>query len=213
MAALRLRVPDKSLSTSTDLDVVSLSACEMIRISGFSSDEPFFGVSGGNRFDAPGCVVKAPEYASCFLGLSFDVALAESLLHDAVPAKGKFSIARSEFDRRWVHRFVARLDLFDLTGHLLKAMGGRAGLSGTGNYKVTQKWAKAVFDNPLKVDGFMYVSRHLPNAKAVVLFDRARGKLAAQGLSSPLIGAPELLSALHNFRIQVPVPKPGIKPR
>lgn len=209
MAVLRLRAPDKSLSNSTDLDVVSLPACELIRISSFASGEPFFGTSGGNRFDAPACLLKSPEYASCYLGLSFDVAFAESLLHDAVPTKGRFKIARSEFDRRWVHRFLARLDLFDLTGHLLKTMGGHAGLSGTGNYKVTQKWAKAAFDNPLQVDGFVYVSRHLPNGKAVLLFDRAKDKLRLSAPSTPLINAAELLNAVHNFRIELPTPKPS----
>jgi len=209
LAVLRLRAPDKTLSNSTDLAVVSLSACELIRISGFPSGEPFFGSSGGNRFDAPGCLLKSPEYGTCYLGLSFDVALAESLLHDAAPVKGKFRIARAEFDRRWVHRFLPKLELFDLTGHLLKAMGGHAGLSGTGNYKVTQKWGKAVFDNPMKVDGFIYISRHLPNGKAVVLFDRARGKLRLSGPSTPLNEAPELLKAVDSFRIHVPLPRPS----
>lgn len=138
MTPARLRAPDKTLSISTDLDVVPLPVPELVRISGFATGEPYFGISGGNRFDAPGCLANSPEYATCYLGLSFDVAFAESLLHDAMPFKGRFRVASSEFDRRWVHRFVASLDLFDLTGHLLKTMGGHAGLSGTGSFKVTQ---------------------------------------------------------------------------
>lgn len=204
MTPARLRAPDKTLSISTDLDVVPLPVPELVRISGFATGEPYFGISGGNRFDAPGCLANSPEYATCYLGLSFDVAFAESLLHDAMPFKGRFRVASSEFDRRWVHRFVASLDLFDLTGYLLKTMGGHAGLSGTGSFKVTQKWAKAIFDNPRRVDGFIYISRHLPNSQAVVLFDRARSKLALSGKASSLNSAPELLQAIRNFRIEVP---------
>lgn len=176
---------------------------ELVRISGFASGEPFFGVSGGNRFDAPGCLVKAPEYSSCYLGLSFDVALAESLLHDVVPRKGLFRITKSEIERRWVHRFSAKLQLFDLSGHLLKAMGGHIGLTGSSSYRLTQIWAKAVFDNPLQVDGFLYVSRHLPNGKAVVLFDRAKGKLSPTAKAQPLHHSSKLMDAVRNFRIDV----------
>lgn len=183
--------------------MVPLPVAELFRISGFATGEPFFGVSGGSRFDAPGCLVGSPEYASCYLGLSFDVALAESLLHDAVPVRGKFSIAAAEIDRRWVHRFSAKLRLFDLSGHLLKTMGGHAGLTGTSSYKLPQRWSKAIFDNPLHVDGFIYVSRHLPNGRAVVLFDRARSKLSRAGSALALSKAPELMQAIGNFRIAV----------
>ena len=203
MGALRLRKPDKSLSTNTDIAIVPLPVPELLRISGFETGEPYFGKSGANRFDAPGCACGAAEYSCCYLGLSFDVALAESLLHDAVPRRGKFGIAKSEIDRRWVHRFSAHLNLFDLTGHLLIKMGGHAALTGTSSYKISQTWAKAVFDNPLNVDGFIYVSRHLPNELAVILFDRAASKLIPVGPAIPLAQAPELVRAITSFSISV----------
>jgi hypothetical protein len=203
LAARRLRRPDKSLSINKDIEIVSLPVPELLRISGFETGEPYFGKSGANRFDAPGCARGAAEYACCYLGLSFDVALAESLLHDAVPRRGKFGIAKSEIDRRWVHRFSAHLNLFDLTGHLLAKMGGHAALTGTSSHKIPQKWAKAVFDNPLKVDGFIYVSRHLPNEKAVIVFDRAKSKLVSTGPAIPLDQTPELVRAMTSFSITV----------
>jgi hypothetical protein len=200
LATSRLKAPDNALSTSTDIEVTSLSIPELFRISGFESGEPYFGSSGGNRFDAPECALGAPEYACCYLGFGFDVALAESLLHDAMPKRGKFHISKSEIDRRWVHRFSANLRLFDLSGHLLKRMGGHAGLTGSASYKLPQRWAKAVFDNPLAVDGFVYVSRHLPSGRALVLFDRAKAKLKHSN-AIPLNRAPELVPALKRFGI------------
>jgi hypothetical protein len=203
LAVTRLRSPDKALSTSPHLPVVSLPVAELVRISGHKAGEPYFGTSGGNRFDAPGCKTGTAEYASCYLGLTFEVALAESLLHDAVPVKGKFPVAKSEIDRRWVHRFSADLRLFDLSGPLLKTMGGHVGLTGTGNYAVSQKWALAVFRNPLQVDGFIYVSRHLPNGCAVVLFDRAKAKLQPIGNPVSLDKAPGMVAAMTAFSIDV----------
>lgn len=202
MAAKRLTKPDQTLATDSTIPVVRMTIPELVRISGHQTGEPFFGASGGNRFDAPGWRTSSPEYQCCYLGLSFDVALAESLLHDAAPVRGAFSIAQSEIDRRWVHRFTGTLNLMDLTGPLLKRMGGHAGLTGSGDYKLTQKWALAVFSNPQQVDGFLYMSRHLPTQQAVVLFDRAKAKLAALGHEIKLSNAPEMPAAMATFHIK-----------
>lgn len=202
MAAKRLSLPDRTLATDTTLPVVRMTIPDLVRISGHQTGEPFFGASGGNRFDAPGCRTGSPEYKCCYLSLSFDVALAESLLHDAIPVRGEFPVAKSEIDRRWVHRFKGSFNLMDLTGPLLKRMGGHAGLTGSGDYKITQKWALAVFNNPRHVDGFLYMSRHLPTQQAVVLFDRAKSKLVARGKEIELSNAPEMPSAMATFHIK-----------
>lgn len=145
MAASRLKSPPRELATSVTLSVVALPVTELVRVSGHSSGEPYFETSGGNRFDAPGCKTGNPEYSSCYRGLSFDVALAESLLHDAIPVRGAYRIAKSEIDRRWVHHFAGDLRLIDLTSHLLKQLGGHAGLMGTPSYVLPQKWALAAY--------------------------------------------------------------------
>ncbi|MEG0881465.1 MAG: RES family NAD+ phosphorylase [Janthinobacterium sp.] len=201
MAATRLKPPPTILATSTTLPVAGLPVSGLYRISGHASGEPYFGSSGGNRFDAPGCRTGNPEYGTCYLGLSFEVALAESLLHDAVPLKGAFPVAKSEIERRWVHHFSGDLRLFDLTGHLLKQMGRHAGLTGTSSYIQPQQWAFAVYRNPLRVDGFLYMSRHLTHEKAVVIFDRAKAHLTAAGKPVQLIAAPEMPDAMRLFNI------------
>jgi hypothetical protein len=181
----RLTLPDPILATDATLPVATVSTSELVRISSFDSGEPYFGQSGANRFDAPGCLTGTPQYQCCYLGLSFDVALAESLLHDEVARRGKFRIAQSEIDRRWVHRFSGTFNLIDLTGSLLKRVGGHAGLTGSSNYKLTQRWALAAHTNPQVVDGFFYMSRHMTGHKALVLFDRAKGKLHPTGKPTP----------------------------
>ena len=93
VATSRLKPPPTVLATSVTLPVVGLPVPGLYRISGHASGEPYFGASGGNRFDAPSCRTGHPEYGTCYPGLSFEVALAESLLHDAAPVKGAFPIA------------------------------------------------------------------------------------------------------------------------
>lgn len=116
MPAATLTLPHKALSTSAALPVTGLPVPELVRISSHQTGEPYFGASGGNRFDAPGWRNGNPEYGCCYLGLTFEVALAESLLHDAVPVEGEFPIATTEINRRWVHRFKGDFRLLNLTG-------------------------------------------------------------------------------------------------
>ena len=69
------------------------------------------------------------------------------------------------------------LVLADLTGAELRRAGGHAQLAGVSSYKTTRKWSAAVHAHPDHVDGFLYMSRHKNDEKAVVLFDRAAYKL------------------------------------
>ncbi|WP_290608258.1 RES domain-containing protein [Janthinobacterium sp.] len=91
--------------------------------------------------------------------------------------------------------------LFDLTGHFLKQMGGHAGLTGTASCTLPQRWALAAHRNPLRVDGFLYMSRHLTHEKAVVIFDRAKTHLTAAGKAVQLIAAAEMPDAMRLFNI------------
>jgi hypothetical protein len=62
----------------------------------------------------------------------------------------------------------------------LRRMGGHAGLSGTSDLRIPQRWSSTIChhaDNVDNVDGFADISRHLNNAMAYVLFDRAAHKL------------------------------------
>lgn len=200
MAAKALAAPPAILSTDTTLAVTLLDPGKLFRVSGFVAGEPHFGATGGNRFDAPGCLRGQPEYQSCYLGLALDVAIAESLLHDALPFDGAYPVAGSTLLNRYVHRFTGtQLRLPGLHGALLKRMAGHADLAGTTDYSLTQSWALAVFNNPFAFDGFVYMSRHLNTGKAM-LFDRAAARLTATR-PRPLLYVKGFAAAARAFNI------------
>lgn len=161
-----------------------MNPADLFRIGVHETGEPHFQHSAASRFHAPGARKRQPkpEYESCYFGLSLQVAIAESVLHDVVPVDGAFRIAPSTLETFYLHRFGGQpLLLADLTGAALKKLDGNADLAGHDpEYKKTQKWALAVFRNPASVDGFIYMSRHLNTEKAVILFDRAKHKIKAR---------------------------------
>jgi len=195
--------PPPAILRDTKLDKVYLKANRLVRVSRYTSGEPFFGKSGNNRFDAPGCAVAAPEYGACYMGTSLAVALSESLLHDAVPVNGKFQVAVSMVRSLNLLTFDgSALHLLDLTGARLKRLGGTADLVGTIDYGLTQQWAHAVYLNPAGFDGFLYMSRHYNVGRAAILFDHASAKIRFAG-HAPLAGAHGFARAQRQFGIEL----------
>ncbi len=144
----------------------------LYRVSRHASGEPYFGRSRGNRFDDP-TWKRANRFGTCYLGLDLTVAMAESLLHDVEPTDGRFQVPIAEIESRYVFRFLGpALRIANLTGTSLFVLGGNGELSGTTDYKLTQKWARAVYAHPDAVDGFLYMSRRVNDSLAVVLFER-----------------------------------------
>jgi len=202
LPAIALPPPPAALSADGSLPVTPLASRRLVRISMYPSGEPYFGASGANRFDAPGCLAGTPQFRSCYFGFSPDVAMAESLLHDEMPVDGEFRISRSALEQRYVHRFSgSMLRVLDLTGATLKRLSGHAGLSDTASYTVTQQWSLAVFSNPLNLDGFLYMSRHLNTGRAAILFDRAAGKVHGKPAPLLLSDTPGFASAAAAFNI------------
>lgn len=196
MIVRALQPPPPSLQTDA-FPATAFSPAGLYRVSGHHTGEPYFGTSGANRFDAP-----AGQYGACYLGETMSVALAESVLHDEEPDKGVFKIPPSMLVNKYLLRFNGQpLRLLALMGALLKRLGGSADLAGTGDYGLTQQWALAVFHNPLDYDGILYMSRHLNNKRAVVLFDRAGNKINMRS-AVPLISAPGFATAARTLGIQ-----------
>jgi hypothetical protein len=165
----RLALP----SLPDQLSIVTLAPTELVRISRYDSGEPHFGRTGGNRFDDPD-----KRYGTCYFGCSLALALAETLLHDAVAVRGRFAVHPHTIAGRFVLGFSGSpLRLADLTGASLKRLGGHAGLSGNASYRLPQRWSQALHRHPDQVDGFIYMSRHLNTEQAVVLFDRAASRI------------------------------------
>jgi len=181
MTARRLSAPDSGFD-SLSLDIEQIDPSALFRISAHATGEPYFGRSGGNRFDDP-----AKEYGTCYAGLSLITALAESLLHDLIPRSGKYLVAVEDIERRFVHSFGgAPLRLANLTGSSLNRLGGHGELSGTPSYEIPQAWSRAVFEHPAEVDGFIYMSRLMNTEKAIVLFQRGNGATLKAKVPRPL---------------------------
>ena len=116
-------------SGALPIRTVQMSPSKLFRISRYSTGEPFFGKSAANRFDDPNRV-RSKRFGTCYLGLSLEVAIAETILHDEMPENGGFSVAVQEIENRHVVRFKgAPLVLADLTGTSLKALVGSGAIS------------------------------------------------------------------------------------
>jgi hypothetical protein len=154
------------------LNVVSVSPSKLIRVSWHNTGEPHFGRTGTKRFDDKSRPAKN-RVGTCYLGMSLLVAFAESVLHDREPNNGAFEVPSADIDNRFAVSFSGPdLRLAVLAGPSLKLLGGSAQLTGTSQYKLPREWARAIVRHPDNVDGFIYVSRHINDDYAVVLFER-----------------------------------------
>lgn len=175
----------------------------LVRVSTYHTGEPYFGTSGRNRFDAPGGVAGAAEFGVCYFGTDLELAMAESILHDEMPVGGYFRLPREDINKHFALYFEgSALHLLNLTGPLLKRLGGSAELAGTGDYALTQRWSQAVYANPASYDGFLYMSRHMNSRRAVALFDRAASKIHMHSYS-PLASAHGFMDAFRRLGVQL----------
>jgi hypothetical protein len=158
----------------------TIAADTLFRVSRHTSGEPYFGRSATNRFDA-NHVQPGRRYGTCYCGFDLETAIAETILHDEEPKARMFRLAATEFTTRNLVRFKRGGDLVvaDLTGASLKRLGGTAAISGIVPYAIPQQWSRAIHNHPQRVDGIFYMSRHLNDRAAVVIFDRAAHKLGS----------------------------------
>jgi hypothetical protein len=201
-APIRLALrPHLPLSLTT----VNVDPAGLIRVSNHNTGEPYFGKSGWNRFDDPHLVLSA-RYGTSYFGESLSVAVAETLLHDRTPSAGYFYIEPTRIAQAYVVEFTGSpLKILDLTGPELRRMGGHAGLTGTPHYKTPQNWSSAIHNHLDQVDGFLYMSRHLNNEKALVLFERASSKLT-MARATPLGSHPDFGSVATSLYIRAKKP-------
>lgn len=203
MAALRLQPPTRHFH-SLALDVVTVNPASLYRVSGQATGEPYFGRSNANRFDDPSRT-RARRCGTCYLGLSFKVAFAESVLHDIEPASGGFAVPDTEITRRFAYAFHGPdLRLANLTGTSLLILGGNGELSGASNYRLPRKWSMAVAAHPANVDGFVYMSRRVNDSAAIVLFERDKTYPHAMQVSNcvPLDQHPDFAAAMRDLNVQ-----------
>jgi hypothetical protein len=185
------------------LPTVPFEPADLVRITRFDSGEPYFGRTGGNRFDDTRFKKRpARRFGTCYAGSTLDVAFAETVLHDEVAVDGRFEIDEDALESRLVVRFSGKtLTLADLTGLSLKVIGADGSLSTISPYDLPQRWSVAVHEHRARVDGAQYVSRHLNTGVAVVLFDRAAAKIASTTYT-PLPDYPGALRTVLKFKVK-----------
>lgn len=194
-----LRRPPRSLA-KLNLPTVKINPSKLLRVSRHASAEPYFGRSGVNRFDDRR-TPQSQRFGTCYFGLSLTVAVGETVLHDEMPThRGEFQIAAQEFEGRYLHRFTGEdLLLANMTGAALKRLAGDGSFSTVIPPRIPQLWSMAIHRHPQQVDGILYVSRHINDQLAVVLYERAATKLRPQR-HRPLaraIGAAQVLMDLR----------------
>lgn len=194
----RLAAPSKSINT-VKLDVEHVDPAALVRVSRHDTGEPYFGRTGGCRFDDP-----LKVFGTCYLGFSLTTAFAESVLHDISPVRGSFRVPVSEVAGRFALAFQGpELRLAKLYGTSLLRLGGNGELSGTSRYRLPQAWSAAVEAHRDNVDGFLYMSRRVNNELAVVLFHRPAGPASAMTLQQAvqLPHHKEFPVALHHLNV------------
>lgn len=201
---MTLAAPPRNLSTLS-LATKSIAVCTLFRISGHNSGEPYFGTAASFRFDDPG-LPKKSRFGTCYCGFDLETALAETVLHDEMPHRGKFRISSALFASKFLVSFQGGpLNVADLTGVPLKLIGGNGAISTILPYDIPQKWSRAVHQHPQNVDGILFVSRHLNDRLALVIFSRAAGKFK-NAAYTPLNSAPGISGATTALQITFPYP-------
>lgn len=178
----------------------------LLRISRHGTGEPYFGTSGAYRFD-DNRKQRAKRFGTCYCGFDLETAIAETILHDELPVRGAFRLSASDFSARFLVRFEHRevLTVADLTGVSLKRLGGTGALSTMLPYDLPQAWSSAIHAHPQNVDGILYMSRHLNDRAAVVIFSRAAGKFGPASHAS-LASAAGISAAKHSLGLTFPLP-------
>lgn len=197
--------PPADLS-SRALEITDVSAGSLLTIQRSGATSPIaFRASRRGRFDAPdssfGTLYAADTLLVCF---------AETLLRKdeklrPLPPSGITLIPEPELAMRVVVTLRPAGDVLRLVrfyGAALKRLGGDNSLSAVVPYDVPQQWALALHGHPDKVDGLLYVSRHVNDHLAVVLFERASSKIQA-GVTVALLDHSELPSLLAEFRVGI----------
>lgn len=140
-------------------------------------DALFFGRTGANRFDAP-----AGEFGVLYLAESPGCAFVET--YGRSEHGTSLVTARSLAERCLSSvEFTISLHVVDITGAGLAQIGADNRLC-TGEYRVAQRWALALWSHPEQPDGLMYRSRHDPSQRCLAIFNRATAAIVATPLGT-----------------------------
>jgi hypothetical protein len=142
----------------------------------------FFGRGAGHppthRFDAPD-----GEYQVVYVGLSYEAALAETLLRN--PRRRIVDLVDLRVRSMALLRNRSLLRLVQAHGPGLSQLGTTAALS-TGGYRASRQWSLGLWNHKSRPDGLIYVSRHNLGLLCAAIFDRPHATFV-QTATTPLL--------------------------
>jgi RES domain len=173
------------------LPLETLGRGQLIHRIHLTAKEPkFFGRTGNWRFDSPD-----RSFGTLHAALSEQACFVETLLRGS----GRF-VAQSELEIRSLCRIrvIRDLRLARLHGPYLARLAASAVVTAGPDYALSQRWARAIHAHPDRPDGILYRSNYDNDQFAVVLFDRAAGRID-DGVSTPLLSDLTLLGRILNL--------------
>lgn len=180
----------------TDLHARDLVVTEwrrsLVRVHAVDRDPLFFGRTGLNRFDDPlreyGVLYAAEDELGAFIETYGTVATVTST---ALSGRALSTIDSSR-----------GLRLADLRGHGLARIGADARLF-AGAHADAQRWSRALWSHPARIDGLCYPARRDPSRLAFTLYSRAAAVIVAVGRGGLLSPGNRAVTAgiLDHYRI------------
>lgn len=133
------------------------------------SSSLYFGQTRRYRFEDPEGV-----YGVLYVGRDVQCAFIETF-GDTRSLTGELEIARGDVAQRCLALIgnVRPLHVVDLTGAGLAQIGADARLTAGGDYALTQRWGRKIFDHPQRPDGVLYRARHDQSRLSLAVFSRA----------------------------------------
>lgn len=196
-----MRIPDFSAARAKGtLRLAPCDAATLVRLTRRPGSEPYYGKRKTSRFDDP-----LQQYGVTYAAFSLEVAFAETVLHEhGLYEDGAWIVPGSMISERSVVRFDAPriLQLADLTGPALKALGLDNQISAGADYAFTWELSRALHDAVPECDGILYVSRQHNKGEAVALFERCGATIYPPDTRA-LGQHQDLAKVLHLFGVEV----------
>lgn len=173
-----LRSPDPG-TFETLVSTVPVPTASLWRLSRRPASEPYWARGAQSRFDDPaGSIHGAAGFGVLYTAQDPETAFCESVIHgNSRFSNGAFEVSKTDLMARSLVCFKqptkTSLNLADLTGDRLKALGLNNDLSAGDDYAAPQAWAAAIYNALPDVDGIRYVSRQRNDAYCYALFDRS----------------------------------------
>ncbi len=153
---------------------------------------------GATRFASP-----SDSFKVLYLGQSLPTAVAETLIRDRFVGKVRRRLPLAEVELWGVTEVSAsaQLNLLDLTGDALLALGVHTDALRAKSQRRGRAFSAMIYDQAPGIDGLFYPSR-LRNTVCVVVYDRAVPRLTATPVV-PLIVQPGLRPGLDAMKVTI----------